>query len=411
MTESSAASLATWVGRYVAETSREENVDAFVAHVDAAILAEMPELTSDPVLVAEMHASTKAQFQVFLSLLQRERPELLLPPQAVDFALSIARRPLELGVLLKIYRVGAEAVWTYFTRVAAAVPADGPDRADVLIYLWDHGGTWINLAIEQLIGVFYEEREAAMRGTLARRTELVHAILRGDPVSADTVATELGHAVRDTQTALVLWVDEGGAPDAMSRLEDLAAALASAVGASRPMTVPIGRRELWVWLATRGAPDLSPLVEVATAQPAAEAVRVAVGVPAAGLAGFRQSHREAVDAQRLAVSTRPDARFTAYADVELACLVAGNEHGVRSFVTRELAGLAAAEKGLGRVRETVAAYLAHGGSVEAAASSLIVHKNTIRYRLAQAEELIGHSLTERRTELALALRCLDAYGG
>src|SRR3954454_9095861 len=106
--------LAAWVAAYVAETSREENVDAFVEHVNTRILAALPEIAPDPVLLAEMHASTKAQFQVFLSLLQRERPELLLPPQAVDLALSIARRQFELRVLLKIYRVGAEAVWDYF---------------------------------------------------------------------------------------------------------------------------------------------------------------------------------------------------------------------------------------------------------------------------------------------------------
>jgi DNA-binding PucR family transcriptional regulator len=45
--------------------------------------------------------------------------------------------------------------------------------------------------------------------------------------------------------------------------------------------------------------------------------------------------------------------------------------------------------------------------VDMAASELIVHKNTIRYRLAQAEELIGHPLSERRAHLELALRYLD----
>jgi DNA-binding PucR family transcriptional regulator len=44
-----------------------------------------------------------------------------------------------------------------------------------------------------------------------------------------------------------------------------------------------------------------------------------------------------------------------------------------------------------------------------AASELIVHKNTVRYRLGQAEELIGHPLSERRAHLELALRHLDWY--
>ena len=408
MTESSPSSLASWVAGYVGETTREENVEAFVAHVDARILAELPMVAADPLLVSEMHASTKAQFQVFLSLLQRETPELLLPPQAIDLALSIARRQLELGVLLKIYRVGAEAVWDYFTRVAAAVPEGGPDRTDVLIYLWDHGGTWINRAVEQLIAVVYAERETTMEGTLARRGELVHAILRGDKVSADAATNELGHALRREQTALVLWVDDGEAADALAPLNEAASALAASIDAARPLTVPAGRRELWAWLATRGTPDLTALREAAAAQ---SAVRVAVGVPAPGLAGFRQSHREAVEAQRVAVARGTGDVVTAYADVELVSLVGANEPGVRALISRELGALAGDDKGLDRVRETLATYLDHGGSVEATASTLVVHKNTIRYRLAQAEELIGHPLSERRTELALALRCFDTYGG
>lgn len=406
MTKNSAATLAAWVDAYITENSREENVEAFVGHVDAAILADLPVLAKDPVLVTELHASTRSQFQVFLSLLRRERQELLLPPQAVDLALSIARRQLELGVLLKVYRVAAGAVWEYFTQVAAAVPEDGPDRADVLVYLWDHGGTWINEAIEQLIAVFYEEREATMQGALARRTELVHAILRGDPVAPDAAAIELGHQLRLHQTALVLWVDDGDAPP----LNELAVSLAGTIGGGRPLTVPVGRRELWAWLATRGEPDFQALRQFVTAQTGHAAVRVAIGLSSPGLEGFRQSHREAVDAQRIVVGGGSDDLFTAYVDVELASLVAGNRPGVTAMIARELGGLAADEKGLDRVRETVAAYLAHGGSVEATANTLIVHKNTIRYRLAQAEELIGHTLSERRTEIALALRCLEAYG-
>jgi hypothetical protein len=48
-------------------------------------------------------------------------------------------------------------------------------------------------------------------------------------------------------------------------------------------------------------------------------------------------------------------------------------------------------------------------NVDMAASELIVHKNTVRYRRAQAAELIGHLLSERRAHLELALRYLDWY--
>jgi len=401
--------LAAWVSAYVAETSRDENVERFVAHVNAAILAELPELADDPLLVTVLHASTKAQFQVFLSLLERKEQELLLPPQAVDLALLVARRRLELAVLLKIYRVGAGAVWDFFTEVAASVPADGPDRTEVLIYLWDHGGTWINEAVEHLIGVFYEEREATLHGALARRSETVHALLRGDPVSLDTASVDLGHPLRGPQTALVLWADEGGSADSLVMLNDLAAGIARSVGA-RALTVPAGHREVWVWLSSSRPLASADLLAALDARPSGVEARAAMGITADGSEGFRQSHREAVDAQRWAVATGSSERLASYADVELACLVGGDGPRVRGLIARELGALAKDGAGLERVRETLTAFLMFGGSVDRTASHLTVHKNTVRYRLAQAEELIGHPLTDRRTEIAVALHCLERAG-
>ncbi len=48
------------------------------------------------------------------------------------------------------------------------------------------------------------------------------------------------------------------------------------------------------------------------------------------------------------------------------------------------------------IRDTVTAYLAHGGSIEAAARALYVHPNTVRYRLRKAVEASGLLMTEAR---------------
>lgn len=400
-------SVGGWVRAYVTEASRDENVESFVAYVNSTILEALPELASDPVLVTDLHASTKAQFQIFLSLLEREKQELLLPPQAIDLALSIARRQFELAVLLKVYRVAAASVWKFFTGVAAAVPEGGPDRTDVLIYLWDHGGTWINEAIEQLIGVFYAEREATMHGALARRSETVHAILRGDGISADDATNVLDHPMRGLQTAMVLWTEESAPTDTLIRLNKVAASVGTATKSSVLM-IPAGRGEVWAWLASPSALDADTL-RGAFDGLAENGIRAAIGTCARGVEGFRDSHREAVDAQRHALSVPAQGCCSFYADVELACLVSGNDRAARRLIARELAALAASDPGLDRVRETVSAFLAFGASVEQTATTLFVHKNTVRYRLAQAEDLIGHPLSERRTEIALALQCLERF--
>ena len=80
--EAASWDLDAWVSDYVADASTEENVEKFVQHVDGIILAQIPELAADPLLTAELHASTKSQWRVFLTILDQENLDILLPPQA-----------------------------------------------------------------------------------------------------------------------------------------------------------------------------------------------------------------------------------------------------------------------------------------------------------------------------------------
>ncbi|HJR89034.1 MAG TPA: helix-turn-helix domain-containing protein, partial [Aeromicrobium sp.] len=119
--------------------------------------------------------------------------------------------------------------------------------------------------------------------------------------------------------------------------------------------------------------------------------------------------REAVDAQRLVLrSGISGSAVTSYADVELACLMSENPQAAQHLVERELGKLAAPDPALDIVRETLSHYLQNGSNVVQTATELFVHRNTVRYRLDQAEELVGHPLTERRTEMDVALRLVAA---
>jgi DNA-binding PucR family transcriptional regulator len=53
--------------------------------------------------------------------------------------------------------------------------------------------------------------------------------------------------------------------------------------------------------------------------------------------------------------------------------------------------------------ETLSAYFAAGGSLEAAARELFVHPNTIRYRLRQVADLTGYTATRPRDALTLQI--------
>ena len=98
-----------------------------------------------------------------------------------------------------------------------------------------------------------------------------------------------------------------------------------------------------------------------------------------------------------------------YTDVELLCLVAEQPELMQRMVAREVGPLTGADKNLGLLRETVLTHL-RTLNVEATAERLFVHKNTVRYRIGRAEELLGHSLAERSTSVELALTWIAYFG-
>ncbi|MGH3432136.1 MAG: PucR family transcriptional regulator, partial [Thermocrispum sp.] len=142
----------------------------------------------------------------------------------------------------------------------------------------------------------------------------------------------------------------------------------------------------------------------------ATALRVAAGVPAAGVDGFRDSHREALRAQQVAAAVVRPAQVTLYDDVEVVSCLSGDEASMRALVRRELGELAGPGAATARLRETALAYLRVGGSARRAADELGVHKNTVLYRLRQVEDTLGRQIGERRLPAELALLLADAYG-
>ncbi|ERB54282.1 hypothetical protein N806_24465 [Rhodococcus sp. P27] len=62
------------------------------------------------------------------------------------------------------------------------------------------------------------------------------------------------------------------------------------------------------------------------------------------------------------------------------------------------------------MRRTLRTYLNVNRSPDAAARALGVHKNTVRYRIQRAEEMLGHPIGANRLKLELALEYADTYG-
>jgi len=83
---------------------------------------------------------------------------------------------------------------------------------------------------------------------------------------------------------------------------------------------------------------------------------------------------------------------------------------LRAWVLATLAGLATDDEQHARLRETLLAFLRLGGSYKATAEQLMLHKNTVQYRIRRAEESLGRPVGENPHDLELALRASHWLG-
>lgn len=385
-----------WLADFVAAAAAPEAVDSWAERIGAAVLAATPEVASDPDLAVLLAATVREQWQAFLAELTDPTSAPRLVPSAEQVALEVARRHLDLTVLLTAYRAAQGETWAYATEVVALAPPE-VDGGALLVELWSRAGRWLDEVTSASIVVHQAERRRVEHSGAAHRYDVVRAVLDGEEPELRELTIALGgYPIEGTHRALVL---RALAPGGTRLLEPTASSLCAAVR-GRTLTVEPGGRELWLWL-----PDLpGQLAELLPEK----GVLVASGNPATGPDGFRISHQEARQALDLGLAQQQGRTWIPYADVALLTFLARDHAAARRFATSTLGALARDDPGRDKIRETVRQVLL-SASVDAAARTFGIHKNTVRYRLGQAETLLGHPISERRTDIAVALDYLAAF--
>ncbi|GAA4817892.1 PucR family transcriptional regulator [Nocardioides caeni] len=398
--------IATWVLSYVAEEARPERVDAWVDRVVRRLEASFPELAAPSSraddLTEEIRGAVREHWLAFLGEFAQSEQHFHLVDAAVRLAEDMAERQIPLETLTRIYRVAQQEVWEYVAEVIAGLGgeiAPGIDRADLLIHFWGRAASWLDDSVGATTETYQAARAKALAGAAAQRFEAAQAVLAGELTDPREASASLGgYPITVHHTALVLSATDA---ERAGSLEAVGNELARRIGASKPLIVKPGGRQLWLWLGTRDAPDLATLPALSS-EISHDSVTVGVGSSTAGIAGFVASHREAQGALQVA-SPDGDRWLAVYTDVELPVLL-GCSPEVDLFVDRTIGPLLGDDEGTQRLRETLEAFLARGGSAEEAAKELVVHRNTVRYRLGQAEELLGRPISRTSPTIWLALQ-------
>jgi DNA-binding PucR family transcriptional regulator len=389
--------------RCIARVFLDEPAD-LMAEVHAAVSAAADEpLRSEPVLAAEVAASTRANVLHWAVGILRD-PGGRVPANLTPEVLGIAREAFRRGIeqtVYTTYHAGQNVVQSYWMRTAFALSQDPA----VLRQALEAGSRSVAGFVDDMVAALSEqlrrERAELARSSHARRFEVVSLILESAPITTGRASTQLGYDLRRRHTAAVLWTDPRR-PD-QAALAQAAEALGGVTHARQVLTVIASSSSVWAWLAAAAETDAGAITAATAAHPA---VRVAVGPIGAGVDGFRRSHFDAVATQRL-MSRRPDLRVARFADVQVVTLTIQDEQRAREFVARTLGALADADREL---RDTLCVYVREQFSAARAARALYTHRNTVLNRLQRAERLLPLPLTGHGLEIGVALEIIQWLG-
>jgi DNA-binding PucR family transcriptional regulator len=133
-------------------------------------------------------------------------------------------------------------------------------------------------------------------------------------------------------------------------------------------------------------------------------IRFAFGAAGAGVSGFRRTHQQALAAHAVALAAGSSGqRATSFTEVAPLALMSCSVELLRTWVHETLGQLADDDEQHARLRDTLRVFLQENGSFKATAERLILHKNSVQYRVRKAEEALGHPVGDNRLSVELAL--------
>jgi len=386
-----------------------ENVTALTGDLLGVLIETITELQGDPTLVELLDASIDGNLKTIAEVIRYDIPvaEITAPPTAVEYARRLAQRGVSSSALLRAYRLGQETTTAWSLERISEEETDpkvayAAGQAFVAIAF-----RYIDAVSEQVLNVYQGERERWLANRNTVRAEVLAHLLEGEALDTITAENALGYRLRQPHLGVVLWSTGEPTTGALGDLERRLGQVARGYGSkAQPLFVAQDRATAWGWIPLGSSLGAGVPATELLHDPDDSGIRVAVGVPATGVDGFRSTHLDALQAQAVALIAQDRARaVTSYADPEVraAALLSANLDATRRLVRTALGGLAEDTEGAERLRETLRVFLSTRNSFAATAELVHLHKNTVKYRVDKAVEARGRGVDEDRLDLELAL--------
>jgi DNA-binding PucR family transcriptional regulator len=408
------------VARHIANTAArlQERLGQLSSGVQLYLEDQIPELRSDA-RVMELHGpSVEGNVDTLLHALRYniavERVEA--PTAALEYARRLAQHGVPLHALVRAYRLGQHRMNELVFAEVRTIDVPEPTRYAVLEAMTATLFEYIDWITQQVIVVYEDERERWLEDQNSLRAVRVRDVLAApESVDVDAATTTIRYPLRWHHLAVVMWYpDTGTDADAIARLQRFLRELGQATGAAAaPLFVAADRTCAWGWLPYRTA---TPAAEAEVRRFTAgkrDAPDIATGTMRSGVAGFRESHREAERARRVALiaeGAEPTLICASDPGLSVAALLGADFTDTRAWVAGTLGALAADTDNDARLRDTLRVFLGCGSSYKQAAEELNLHFNTVKYRVGRAIVRRGRGIGSDRLDVELALLTCYWYG-
>jgi hypothetical protein len=396
-----------------------ERSGEITARLRDVLSSRIDELGGDSAIIDLLESSIEGNVENILHALRHAIPvDHIEPPSAAfEYARRLAQRGVPVNALVRAYRLGQqhllEAAYAECLRQVSDPLAQATTYQQVVTVTFDYID-WIS---QQVVTVYESERERWLAERNNARAGRVLDLLSGTSSDIDEAEAVIGYRLRVPHLGAVMWVHETGAQqDQLTRFTRAATTLAEKLGSGRsPLVIPRDRASVWAWIPVSEGftPDLTTvrqLIGEATDPPLPV---LALGTTHSGLAGFRQTHVEALQAHRVAmIRDDPTHPVTGFQEpgLHVAALLALDVDEARRWVHDTLGSLAGDDEQHERLRETLLLFFRHDGSYTATAEAMVMHKNSVKYRIANAEKVLGHPIGDDRQAIELALTACHWLG-
>jgi GGDEF-like domain/PucR C-terminal helix-turn-helix domain len=395
-----------------------QRLSELTAVIQRLLQEEIPELAQDAQSIELLGASVGGNVDTVLHAMRYEIAvqRVEAPTAAMEYARRLAQHGVPVHGLVRAYRVGQRRMNELVFAEVQAADMEPMVRLAVLEKMSSTMFAYIDWMSQQVVEVYEEERERWLENQNSLRALRVREILAAKtPVDVDAASSTIRYPLRWHHLAVVAsYPDAGGDGNELPRLQRFLREMGQAAGvATSPLFVAADAMCAWGWLPFRAAAPEAVDKTREFAATHADSPSVGIGSMAAGVGGFRRSHRRALAARAVGAAREPHKPTVVAADdpgVLAAAMLGADISEAREWVSEVLGELAVDSESDARLRETWLAFLSSDGSYKVTAERLNLHSNTVKYRLGRAAARRGRAIGADRLDVELALLLCHWYG-